>query len=135
MVKNLQTSLQFYRDFLGLTLWRQATETGSYIDQVVGIKHVTVEWVKLTTPDNFLIELLQYHSHPDEHPALVSSHKIGTAHVAFTVENIDAVYEQFIEHGYQCNAAPALSPEGQAKVMYCHDPDGFILEMVEIIRS
>lgn len=58
VVRNLERSLTFYRDFLGLEVWRQATEEGSYIDKIVGIPNVRAEWVKLKAPGGSLLELL-----------------------------------------------------------------------------
>ena len=137
VVKDLKRALQFYEKFLGLNIWKQEIEEGSYIDDVVGIKNVKVEWAKLKTVDNFIIELLQYHSHPDTQNSIIAipSNRIGCSHVAFTVENVEQVYCDLIKHGYHCNAAPRLSPNGFAKVMYCHDADGTIIELVEEVKQ
>ena len=136
VVRDLNKSLQFYQDFLGLKIWKREIEIGPYIDKVVGIENVKVEWVKLKTADNFIIELLQYHSHPDNQHAtsVIPSNKIGCSHVAFSVEDVDQAYNKLIRLGYHCNAAPELSPNGVAKVMYCHDADGTILELVEEVK-
>ena len=136
VVKDLDKALKLYQDFFRLKIWKREIEEGSYIDKVVGIENAKVEWIKLKASDDFIIELLQYHTPLDNTPApsIISSNRVGCSHVAFTVENIDQIYRDLISLGYHCNAAPALSPTGVAKVMYCHDADGTILELVEIVE-
>ena len=137
VVSDLSRALRFYETFLGLTVWHRAIEEGPYIDAVVGIKNVKLEWIKLKTVDNFIVELLQYHSHPDSqhHPSMIPANKIGCSHIAFTVKNSMQIYLELINNNYHCNAAPQLAPNGYAKVMYCHDPDGTILELVEEVKN
>jgi catechol 2,3-dioxygenase-like lactoylglutathione lyase family enzyme len=133
VVRNLEKSRAFYENILGLQLWKQAVETGPFIEAVVGIPGVVLEWVKLITPDASLLELLQYHTCSDngEYIAIQPANKLGCSHIAFSVKDIDALYKTFIEHGFYCNSGPQTSPDGTVKVLYCHDPDGIILEMVE----
>jgi catechol 2,3-dioxygenase-like lactoylglutathione lyase family enzyme len=132
VVRNLGRSLTFYRDILGLEVWRQATEEGSYIDNVVGILNARVEWVKLKASDGSLLELLQYHSHASPAPfENAPSNRLGCSHVAFTMADLQATYQALLANGFHCNCAPQTSPDGTVKVMYCHDPDGIILELVE----
>ena len=135
VVQDLERSLKFYRDLLGLKVWKRQLEGGSYIDTVVAIPGVQVEWVKLQIPDGSLLELLQYHSHPDQvniHNYPANRH--GCSHIAFTVDNLEAIYQELCHQKIHCNSPPQLSPEGQAKVLYCHDPDGIILELVEEVQ-
>ena len=132
VVRDLERSLAFYRDVLGLEVWRRATESGTFIDKLVGIAKVNLEWAKLKAPDGSVVELLQYHSHPGDAPFENSpSNKLGCSHIAFTVVDVDAAYRRLDQMGIHCNAEPQVSPDGAAKVLYCHDPDGIILELVE----
>ena len=38
-----------------------------------------------------------------------------------------------MEAGYTCKSKPLIAPGGKAKILYCHDPDGAILELIEDI--
>jgi len=132
VVRDIERSIAFYCDVLGLEVWRRAVEEGNYIDNVVGIKNVRLEWAKLKAPDRSLVELLQYHSHPSAAPLEnVPSNRVGCSHISFTVIDSEAIYQTLVEEGYDCNCAPQLSSDGQVKVFYCHDPDGIILELVQ----
>jgi catechol 2,3-dioxygenase-like lactoylglutathione lyase family enzyme len=129
-------SLKLYRDILGLTVLKQADEEGDYIEKLVGIEKARLKWIKLKSPDGYLIELLQYTypKLPAAQPANSPSNAIGCSHVAFTVKDIDKLYRVLTEKGYHCNASPQLSPDKKAKIMYCHDSDGIIIELVEEIK-
>ena len=80
VVSNLEESLKFYSGILNLEIYRRFTEQGEFIDSLTGIKGVTLEWVKLIIPSGGLIELLQYHSHPessDSRDVVFPSNQIG----------------------------------------------------------
>ena len=64
VVRDLEKSVEFYCA-LGFVEDDRATEEGEFIDAVVGLKNTKLEWVKLKAPDGYLLELLQYHSHPE----------------------------------------------------------------------
>ena len=137
VVTNLEESLKFYSDILELELYRRFTEKGDFIDNLTGIKDVTLEWAKLIIPNGGLIELLQYHSHPDsavnEKVKPSHSNKLGSSHVALTVNDLSTLYERLINHGYTCKSKPLITENGKAKILYAHDPDGSILELIEDI--
>ncbi|MDC1023397.1 VOC family protein, partial [Alphaproteobacteria bacterium] len=128
VVSDLETSLKFYSDILGLKVYRRYVEEGDFIDTLTGIKSVKLEWVKLIIPQGGLIELLQYHSHPDTDKSnnltRSSSNRLGCSHVALTVEDLSKLYKKIISHGFSCKSEPLIAPGGRAKILYCHDPDG-----------
>ena len=136
VVRDLDKSLAFYSGILGLELYRRQIEAqGEFIDRLVGINQVILEWAKVIIPSGGLIELLQYHSHPDpevdKKPETYPSNKLGCSHVCLTVDNLSELYDKLIDNGYVCNSEPLLSPDGKVKILYCHDPDGVVLELIE----
>jgi len=136
VVRDLEESLKFYCGVLGLSIYRRHTEkTGEFIDSLTGIQRVTVEWVKLIIPKGGLIELLQYHSHPDpdcfKKAEPSPSNRLGCSHVALTVDDLSRLYEDLVKNEYVCNSEPLRSSDGKVKILYCHDPDGTILELIE----
>jgi len=133
VVRNLDKSLEFYHDLLGFKIVKRMTESGDYIDKIVGIPDAVIEWVKLELPDRSLVELLEYKSglEDTETDPQYPSNKHGCSHIAFTVDNISGLNDLLTQNGYVCKHEPLNSPDGKVKVMYCHDPDGIILEMVE----
>lgn len=135
VVRNLEKSLAFYTEVFGLTLFSRAVEEGDFIEKLVGIPGVTLEWVKLQAPDGSLLELLQYHSHPDEAPLEPApANQLGCSHPAFTVEDVEAIRAKMEKRGCNIVHPPQQSPDGNVRVMYCHDPDGIALEVVEELK-
>lgn len=133
VVKDLNKSIYFYRDILGLKEYRREVEEGDFIEKLTGIKSVKLEWIKLIIPERGLIELLQYHSHPDKvlFEKNARSNQIGCSHVALTVSDLDNLYYKLSEENFICKSKPLISPNRLAKVLYCHDPDGSIIELIE----
>jgi catechol 2,3-dioxygenase-like lactoylglutathione lyase family enzyme len=136
VVRDIDVSLKFYSDMLGLKLYRRhIEEPGEFIDRLVGIDNVKLEWAKVIIPNGGLIELLQYHSHPDsegsEEPGPNPSNRLGCSHVCLTVDNLSELHEKLAKNGYICNSEPLISPDNKVKILYCHDPDGVILELIE----
>jgi catechol 2,3-dioxygenase-like lactoylglutathione lyase family enzyme len=136
VVRNLDESIKFYCGILGLSIYKRHSEKpGQFIDKLVGINNVELEWVKVIIPNGGLIELLQYHSHPDPdifcNIVMSPSNRLGCSHISLTVKNLSRLYYELTENGYTCKSEPLYSPDGKVKILYCHDPDGVILELIE----
>ena len=134
VVKNIENSLKFYRDLLGLKIVRDMNEHGNHLDNMLSLDNVEVRTVKLSVNENItLIELLEFKSHNDNE--IRNFYTIGASHVAFTVENIDKLYQDLSAKNVEFNAPPQKSPDGLVKVTFCKDPDGTPIELVEILNS
>ncbi|MBL80227.1 MAG: glyoxalase [Nitrosomonadaceae bacterium] len=130
VVRDLERSIKFYIR-LGFELRRRQFEEGSYIESVTGIDGLSLEWAKLKGADGALIELLQYHSHPDENNIENMPNRLGCSHVSFTVDSIEKTCDLIKEMGGVIINSPVESPDGGVKVVYCHDFDGVMIELVE----
>src|SRR5690606_11636833 len=85
VVRDLDKSLAFYCNLLGLQMWRRQAEQGEFIEKGVGIPGVVLEWAKLKTLDGSIVELLEYHSHPDQKIlGMQPANKLGCSHIAFS---------------------------------------------------
>jgi catechol 2,3-dioxygenase-like lactoylglutathione lyase family enzyme len=134
VVKNMENSLKFYRDLLGLKIIRDMNEHGNYLDNMLSLDNVQVRTVKLSVDENItLIELLEFQSHNDD--KIRNFYTIGASHIAFTVENIEKLYLDLSEKNVKFNAPPQKSPDGLVKVTFCKDPDGTPIELVEMLNS
>ena len=93
VVSDMEKSLQFYRDMLGLEIVRDMNEKGDYLDNMLSLTDVHVRTVKLGLPNQTaLVELLEFKSHTDED--IRNFYTIGASHIAFTVENIEKLYSE-----------------------------------------
>ena len=133
VVRDLEKSTEFYRA-LGFVEDNRALEEGDFIDTVVGLQNTKLEWVKLKAPDGSLLELLKYHSHPKQKEiAKQKSNQLGVSHLAFSVSNIDTICEKIEEIDGSIVNPPALANNKKVKVAYCHDNEGNLIEIVEIL--
>lgn len=136
VVSDMERSLRFYRDLLGLKVVRVMDESGEYIDNMLSLQNVRVATVKMSANSgSTLIELLEFNSRPRETPEKREVYSIGPSHVAFTVDDLDVVYRRLSQAGVRFNAPPQLSPDGYAKVTFCQDPDGTLVELVEVLDA
>ena len=134
VVSDLERALQFYVELLGLKVTTRKDESGEFIDKILGLKSVTVTTVKMAAGDGNLIELLYYHSYPKKTVGSREICETGFSHIAFTVENADAEYERLSKAGVPFNSPPQKSPDGYAKVTFCRDSEGNLIELVELLN-
>lgn len=135
VVGDLERALHFWCDVLGFKVMKQMDESGPHIDAMMGLQDVRVTTVKLAAPDGNLIELLQFHSHPDRPQWDGTPHSTGFTHIALTVEDLDQLVEKLTREGVSFPAPPQRSPDGNVKVIYAKGPEGILLELVEILKS
>ncbi len=134
VVSDIERSLLFYRDLLGLSVVRSMSESGDYIDNMLALDDVRVKTVKMASEgDSALVELLEFDSHRRGRGLDREIYAIGPSHVAFTVDDLEAVRRRLAAADVPFNAAPQESPDGYAKVTFCKDPDGTPVELVEVI--
>lgn len=135
VVNDLEKSLHFYRDLLGLKIEKSMEESGEYIDNILSLDDVKVKTVKLSANKGVtLVELLEFKSHEKKKEAR-KFYDIGASHIAFTVKNLDDVYQKLFDSGIKFNAKPQFSPDGYAKVTFCCDPDDTPIELVEVLKN
>ena len=133
VVSSIERSRSFYES-LGFVAFASKTEKGDFIDQVTGIDDVILEWVKLKSRDGFVLELLQYHSHPDTIlNSTIPPNRLGYSHIAITVKSVNDACDKIISLGGKVINKPSTSEDGKAKLAYCYDIEGVLLEVVEEI--
>jgi catechol 2,3-dioxygenase-like lactoylglutathione lyase family enzyme len=130
-ITNLDQSIQFYCDVLGMKLeWRMDHRRSEALEKVVGMKNVDVSYAMLSGWGG-RIELFQYHSPQGQlYPADKPQCDKGISHLAFEVDEIDALYEKLVSNGVHFNAPPQIVRPG-VKTTYFHDPDGVALEIIQ----
>ena len=133
VVGDLEKSLKFYRDLIGLQDAPVNEETGSFIDGLLDMPDAKIQTVKLAGENSTTsIELLCF-----EIPSPKAStplNAIGPTHVALNISDLDEMYNRLLEAQVPFNTPPRVSPDGCAKVAFCQDPDGTFIELVELLK-
>ena len=132
-VSDLDRSLHFYRDLLGLELlWRRLYEERE-IMTIVGVPEATaIEVAMLRVPGSDVdVELLQYHGCDSPSGSSPPSHH-GTGHFCVFVTGIDALHADLRSRGvaFRSGGPVEMSAGINAggKSLYALDPDGYIFE-------
>jgi catechol 2,3-dioxygenase-like lactoylglutathione lyase family enzyme len=131
-VSNMERSIAFYRDVLGMeVLWDSKQEgvkfEGPVCDKITGCPGTKQHVVYLGIGGDFL-ELVEYT--PKGKP--LEKHKasdIGSGHVCFKTDAIKALYEKLLSNNAEVHCSP--QDRTTALIMYFRDPDGIILEAIE----
>ncbi len=112
-VEDLEKSVAFYRDALGLALTRRSTSgRGSEL-----------AFFKAPGSDEE-IELCRY---PASGPVKVGP---DLTHLAFQVDDLDALSERLKAHGYAFSEGPH-GTKGQGRMAFVDAPEGYEIELIE----
>ncbi|MEI0478973.1 VOC family protein [Brachyspira pulli] len=137
-VSNIENSIKFYRDILGLTLKGQAIMEGKETDALFAMNNCKVKIAYLNGSNNIMsppIELLEFVNNKTikDKPQL---NKISISEICFRVDNIEKVYKNLIDNNVEYLSEPQefdFTAYGfsKSKALYFKDPDGIILELME----
>lgn len=138
VVRDMEKSLELYRDLLGLKIIKDYIEKGIYIDTILSLVGTNLRIVKLVDSNNSILELLEYKFRGQDTNEIINGRQetndIGYCHLAYTVQNVDNEYKRLKEKGIIFNSEPQISPDNKAKVCFCKGPDGTMVELVEEIK-
>jgi lactoylglutathione lyase len=135
-VSDLDRSLEFYVDLVGLELVWRREYVEDEIRRIVGIPDATsVDIAVLDIPGGGAqIELLEYKGCERTSGATPPS-DYGTGHFCVFVTNIEACHAELAAHGVQFRSDGPVEmlegPNAGGKSLYGLDPDGYIFEFHE----
>jgi diaminopimelate decarboxylase len=131
---DLERSLSFYRDLLGIPLLDQGSSDAPYLARITGLEGAHVRWADLDLGGGQVLELLEYVS-PHFRPRPTELSEPGPAHFSLAVADADAVHERLTRAGIAVRSEPVMiDEEGDwlgVSCFYAVDPDGFIIELVQ----
>ena len=136
VVSDMERSLEFYQDLLGLKQERNQILEGEFISELVGYPDARLHIVYLGTGDlRHSVELIQY-LNPAGTPAVMTErHQVGASHLGVIVDDLDAFHAELSSHGVRFVSPPAIRPGAvypmASKGCYMQDPDGNWLELLE----
>ena len=135
-VSNLERSIEFYRDTLGMTLVGRRPEVKEdYVANQTGYEGVRLSVASFRVqPDSpNSLEVVEYLNHVGK-PADTSTNRPGGTHLCLVVDDLQAAYESLSERGVRFRSAPieiTAGPNKHGKVVYFYDPDNYVLELFE----
>ena len=131
-VSDLDRSVSFYRDLLGMELMSLAGRDPGFVERITGIPGAKVKVAYLQAPGHRL-ELIQYSSPPGKRLDM-QTNNVGCAHLGFNVDDLPRMYAELKAKGDHFKSAPQEVPAGPNKgtmAVYFMDPDGIPLELLQ----
>ena len=141
---DVEKSIQFYRDVLGMTVFQDEVVSGEHADRAVMEQGARFRMVLLADEVGNMIELFGWlnprvRQRPPEYKNFTST---GLIEVCFMVNSLDEVERRMKQHGYSFRTpvwpfgSGSDSYEGAwAKIRYLEDPDGVHVELIEVIET
>ena len=133
VVEDLADAVAFFVE-LGLELQGEAPVEGDWVDRVVGLDSVRAQIAMLQTPDGHgRIELTRFHSpSSDGGYQCAPANASGIRHVAFAVDDIDAVLARLQDRGAELVGELGRYQDSY-RLCYVRGPAGIIVELAEEI--
>lgn len=136
-VASLDRSINFYGGILGFEVVFRWNPKADYIGQLVGYPNVDLHAAILRMPGTeVFLELLEYRN--VESGAIDPANgNAGTVHIAFRVDDVDALHEMLLARGVSAVSAPitpTIGPNEGGRAVYMIDPDGVRVELIQSPR-
>jgi catechol 2,3-dioxygenase-like lactoylglutathione lyase family enzyme len=134
-VRDLDTSLAFWRDHVRLRELGRGLVEWEHLDRIIGLDGTQIEWAELELPGGAILELFAYwrpHAPPLPPGGM---NRPGMAHICLEVDHVEQIVERLTAAGYQARSSELVTiPRGAYKgfkCIYFLDPDGVTLELSE----
>ena len=133
VVDDLAAATEFFLE-LGLEVQGKMAVEGGLVDRIVGLEGVRTDVAMMQTPDGSgRLELIKFHSPQaagdnGHAPANIP----GLRHIAFAVEDIEAVVDRLRAHGAEL-VGELERYEDSYWLCYVRGPEGIIVELAEKI--
>ena len=140
-VSNIDKSIEFYRDILGLEFQGEILMEGKETDILFNkpnsrcrVAYLNGSKIIHTPP----IELIQFLD-TEIYNSKADLFKTSISEICFEVKDIQKVYEHLLANKVECLSSPQYfdftkQGMGKSKALYFKDPDGIILELMESIE-
>ena len=136
VVSDMELSLAFYRDQLGLAIERDQILEGEFISKLVGYPDAKLHIIYLGLGDmKHSVELIEYLNPRGSVTPLQNRNSIGASHLGVIVDNLDEFYKSLSSRWVRFVSPPVTRPNTvypmAQKGCYMSDPDGNWLELLE----
>ena len=134
-VSDMERSIIFYRDLLGLQEVERHLLEGEAISKMTGVDGIIIQVVRLQALETpgILLDLQQYLA-PRGKISKAELGDVGHSHVCFGVPNLAEAYRNLKANGVKFTSDPVSFDREWAivHVAYLEDPDGNIVELMQV---
>jgi catechol 2,3-dioxygenase-like lactoylglutathione lyase family enzyme len=133
-VDDMDRSLIFYRDGLGLEIEFDRMLDAPYLKEVLGMSFDAIRAVYLKIPGGGFVELLEYRG-IERLPAASRPCDPGAGHLCLFVDDVEAIHDRLAGLGFHARSASVVDitagPNAGARSAYIADPDGYYIELFQ----
>jgi catechol 2,3-dioxygenase-like lactoylglutathione lyase family enzyme len=126
-VSDLEGTLSFYRDDLGLSVVERFELDDQAFSEAVGVEDAHADFAHLEA-GGAVIELVEYDPEARGSPA-AGLNQPGASHVGFAVDDLDAFYDDLPED-VPTISEPRTTGSG-TPILFLRDPEGNLIEVLE----
>jgi catechol 2,3-dioxygenase-like lactoylglutathione lyase family enzyme len=128
LVSDLKKSIDFYTKKLGFKVLKQKELSGSYIQNLLGVKGLELTYVKMCIPPE-TTPIFELHHWTDTDLVYGLRNKY-TSHIALTVENLKSFYLKNHD-SIKFISPPRRATDTKCTVCFIEDPDSNLIELTE----
>ena len=133
-VDDMDRSLAFYCDGLGLKVEVDWILDAPYVKELLGIAFDAIRGVFLCIPEGGSVELLEYRG-IERMAAASRPCDPGAGHLCLYVDDVAAVHRRLTELGFRARSVGVVDitagPNAGARSVYIADPDGYYVELFQ----
>ena len=132
VVKDLERSVEFYSEVVGLQVVARREREDGPISQIVGYEdsHIKLALLGIDQDGGHILELIEYLNPVSAERPTQERAVLGASHLAFNVTDIEGTFQRLLDNGaIRLNAPVEVAPGRVA--CYLQDPDGNWIELIE----
>ena len=135
-VSDLDRSLEFYRDLLGLEVIATQEKEAGYLAAIVGYPdaHVRMAHLRVAGSEH-VVELFEYLAPAGARPGSLEPRDVGTSHLCLLVDDLPSLYRRLREAGVDTFVSPPVEVDTGINTggyaLYLRDPDGIPVELFQ----
>ncbi len=133
-VSDMDRSLAFYQDGLGLEQAFDRILDGPYLKVVLDLQFEHIRAVYLHIPGGGYVELLEYVG-VERLPAASRPCDHGAGHLCLYVDDVEAMHRRLVDLGFHARSGAVVDitagPNQGARSCYMADPDGYAVELFQ----
>ena len=135
-VSDIERSIVFYRDVLGMKLVRRRPRVDAdYVGQQTGYPGValSVASFQVSPESRQTLEVVQYLNHQGP-PIEPATNRAGSSHLCLLVSDFHAYHAELKDKGVAFKSEPVTitaGPNEGGVVIYLSDPDGYTIELFQ----
>jgi catechol 2,3-dioxygenase-like lactoylglutathione lyase family enzyme len=134
-ISDVDRSLRFWRDQLGLEEVGRGLVEWEHLDRLVALDGTKIEWIELRIPGGGTVELSKYHRPSGVPVQPGDENEPGRSHLSLLVEDLGATLASLRSEGVRSRTEePVDIPLGAyagGRAAYVFDPDGVEIELIQ----